>query len=157
MLCPFFGIFNATIVNIFQCGMKVKSLEGLEKGNFTTKLFDSFHTYKGDRQKANRGVFKLLRLRSNRVLRDFKTKTKRVQKCSKCKQPGHNSSNKRCPANVDLSEMVEDVQAEDDQAGVVRGGVGEDGDAMNTGNTDSVNEEDFVDIEDLLSSDEELF
>ena len=66
-------------------------------------------------------------------------------------------SNKRCPANVDLSEMVEDVQAEDDQAGVVRGGVGEDGDAMNTGNTDSVNEEDFVDIEDLLSSDEELF
>ena len=32
----------------------VKSLEGLEKGNYTTKIFDSFHTYKGDRKKANR-------------------------------------------------------------------------------------------------------
>ena len=35
--------------------------------------------------------------------------------------------------------------------------VDEDGDAMNTGNTDSVNEEDLVEIEDRLSSDEELF
>ena len=123
----------------------VKSLEGLEKGNYTTKIFDSFYTYKGDREKANRR-FKLLRIKSNRLLRNFKMKTKRMQRCSKCKQVGHNASNKRCPSNVDLSGMIEDGEAEED---------------MNTEETSadeySDNEEETVNIDDLLYRDEELF
>ena len=76
---------------------------------FTTKIFDSFHTYKGDRKKANRGVFKLLRLKSNRTLRNFKARiNKRIQRCSKCKTIGHNKTNKMCPVNVDLTDMIED-------------------------------------------------
>ena len=33
----------------------VKSLEGLEKGNFTTKVMDSHHTYKGTGRRPTRG------------------------------------------------------------------------------------------------------
>ena len=97
----------------------VKSLEGLEKGNYTTKIFDNLHTYKGDRKKANRGVFKLLRLKSNRTLRMYMIGTKRVQRCSKCKNTGHNSSSIKCPVNVDLSDLIEeDDEDEMDQEDV---------------------------------------
>ena len=90
----------------------------------------------------------MLRLKSNRMLRNYKTNTKRLQRCSKCKQIGHNSSNKRCPSNVDLSDMVEDDEVEDDRA------TGEEDDL-----TESVfaDEDDNFNIDELLYSDEELF
>ena len=81
----------------------VKSLEGLEKGNYNTKIFDQFYTYKRDRKKANRGVFKLLRLKSNRTLRAFQTMSKRIQRCSRCKRIGHNAK-----AIVDITDLIED-------------------------------------------------
>ena len=52
-------------------------------------------------------------MKSNRMLRKYKMKTKRVQRCSKCKQIGHNSSNKRCSSNVDLSDFIEDAEDEE--------------------------------------------
>ena len=33
---------------------------------------------------------------------------KRVQRCSKCKQTGHNNIIKNCPSNVDLTDIFED-------------------------------------------------
>ena len=75
-----------------------KSLEGLERGNFTTQLMDAHQTFKGDRKKANRGVCKLLRLKSSRTLRQYREKPPtRLQRCSWCKQVGHNATNKSCP------------------------------------------------------------
>ena len=62
-----------------------KSLEGLEQGNYTTQLMDAHQTFKGDRKKANRGVFKLLRLKSSRILRQYRKKPPtRKQRCSRC-------------------------------------------------------------------------
>ena len=90
-------------------------------------------------------MFKLLRLKSSRILRNYKIKSKRIQRCSRCKQIGHNSKNKRCPSIVDLSDMVED--------GEVEGTMGSDEESESEFNE----EEDFVDIDDLLNSDEELF
>ena len=71
--------------------------------------------------------------------------SKILQRCSKCKQIGHNSSNKRCPSNVDLSDMVEDD--EDD------GGTGKEDDSI----TESEFAAEDFNIDDLLYSDEELF
>ena len=126
----------------------MKSLEGLERGNFTTKYYDNFHTYKGDRQKANKGVFKLLRLKSNRLLRKFQSRHKRVQRCSKCKTLGHNSTNKGCPAKIDLSDMIEDG----------------DGEEMATSDTElefdileNTADEDLANIDELLDSDDDYF
>ena len=124
----------------------VKSLEGLEKGNFNTQIFDQFHTYKGDRKKANRGVFKLLRLKSNRTLRAFQPRNKRIQSCSRCKRTGHNASNRSCPALADLTDLIEDD--EEDAAEEVM-----DTEALD----EDAGDEDLADIEDLLESDEELF
>ena len=74
-----------------------KSLEGLEQGNYTTQLMDAHQTFKGDRKKANRGVFKLLRLKSSRSLRKYRRRpATRIQRCSRCKQIGHNATSKRC-------------------------------------------------------------
>ena len=68
-------------------------------------------------------------------------KTKRIQRCSKCKQIGHNSSNKMCPSNVDLSDFIED--AEDEEG--------------DTSADETMESEEVVDIDDLLYSDDELF
>ena len=97
----------------------VKSLEGLEKGNFTTQVMDSHHTYKGNRKKANKGVFKLLRLKSSRLLRSYRRRPPtRIQKCSRCKQVGHNALSKSCPGRVLApgvaeADQVDDATAED--------------------------------------------
>ena len=127
----------------------VKSLEGLEKGNYTTKIFDNLHTYKGDRKKANRGVFKLLRLKSNRTLRMYMIGTKRVQRCSKCKNTGHNSSSIKCPVNVDLSDLIE----EDAEEEMAQEDVNQDVEDVNQ----DTSIEDFANLEELLESDDELF
>ena len=83
-----------------------KSLEGLEKGNFTTQGMDAHHTYKGSRKKANKGVFKLLRLKSSRLLREYRRKPPaRVQRCSRCHKIGHNAKNKACSAGIIIPDM----------------------------------------------------
>ena len=130
----------------------VKSLEGLEKGNYNTKIFDQFYTYKGDRKKANRGVFKLLRLKSNRTLRAFQTMSKRIQRCSRCKRIGHNATNKSCPAIVDITDLIEDDEKD---------AVEEVMDTAEAHDEDDIlvnrGDEGFADIDELLESDEELF
>ena len=108
------------------------------------------YVLKGDRKKANRGVFKLLRLKSNRTLRKFQSREKRLQKCSKCKNTGHNSLNKNCPVNIDLSEMVEDA-VEDQMDITVTGEQDEFEENVDQG------EEDLADIDELLFSDDDLF
>ena len=65
-----------------------------------------------------------------------------------CVQIGHNSSNKRCPSNVDLSDMFEDDEVEDD------GATGEEDDLIES---DLADEENNSNIDELLYSDEELF
>ena len=139
---------NSYFLNNDRNSLGVKSLEGLERGNYTTKVLDQFHTYKGDRKKANRGVFKLLRLKSNRTLRKYKIRSKRIQRCSKCNQIGHNSTNKNCPSNVDLSDMIEDLV--DESVDTLEG--------VDMNDNAEVLEE-LANIDDLLESDsdEELF
>ena len=46
---------NFYFVTVDGNSLGVKSLEGLEKGNFTTQVMDAHHTYMGNRKKANRG------------------------------------------------------------------------------------------------------
>jgi hypothetical protein len=140
----------------------VKSLEGLEKGNFTTQVMDAHHTYKGNRKKANKGVFKLLRLKSSRLLRSYRRKPPtRVQRCSLCKRTGHNALSKSCPARAPAQDEDAEEQAaqEDGVPGPAEGAVPQvvqeaEGDRGDTGLDDSV-----LDVEDLLgnSSDEDLF
>ena len=111
-------------------------------------MFDNFHTYKGDRKKANRGVFKLLRLKSNRVLRKYKVRAKRIQRCSKCKSRKHNASSRKCPANVDLTDMIDDTSEDE----IVES-------TDDTADEETADDEEFSDtnIDDLLDSDEDLF
>ena len=45
--------------------------EGLESANAWLKRFDKYHTFKGDRKKAIKGVFKLRSLKSSYRLRKF--------------------------------------------------------------------------------------
>ena len=92
------------------------------------------------------GVFKLLRLKSNRTLRAFQPRNKRIQSCSRCKRTGHNASNRSCPALADLTDLIEDD--EEDAAEEVM-----DTEALD----EDAGDEDLADIEDLLESDEELF
>ena len=75
---------------------------------------DAHHTYKGDRKKANKGVFKLLRLKSNRLLRNYRKKPPtRIQRCSRCHRVGHNAMNKLCSAGLNVTgDHVEEVQEE---------------------------------------------
>ena len=101
---PFPNQFHRLTHNFYfmtndENSLGAKSLEGLEKGNFTTQVMDSHRTYKGSRKKANKGVMKLLRLKSSRLLRHYRRKPPtRLQYCSRCKKSGHNASNKVCLA-----------------------------------------------------------
>ena len=78
------------------------------------------------------------------------SREKRLQKCSKCKNTGHNSLNKNCPVNIDLSEMVEDA-VEDQMDITVTGEQDEFEENVDQG------EEDLADIDELLFSDDDLF
>ena len=134
---------------------------------------DAHHTFKGDRKKANRGVFKLLRLKSSRKLRFYRRKPPlRVQKCSRCHKIGHNSKNKLCLARQEGDTVAEDDPVGDgdrvgelvgdgDQSGDDVSGVGQEAtasaDSDILGHVDPADSSDLVDIEDLLDSDDDLF
>ena len=46
-------------------------------------------------------MFKLLRLKSSRLLRSYRGRPPtRIQKCSRCRQVGHNALSKSCPGRV---------------------------------------------------------
>ena len=125
------------------------------------KFKGMFMTFKGDRKKANRGVFKLLRLKSSRSLRQYRRRpSTRVQRCSRCKQVGHNATSKRClwlQVNPVDDSAVEDM-AVDDRAV-------EDADVNSNQEADDVPDENVNEVslnastlDDLLeSSDDELF
>ena len=77
------------------------STEPLEAGNHWIKMYDDRHTFKGDREAAIKGVFKLRRLKSSPKLQNFFPKLdKEIQKCSVCHNPGHNRRNASCPGPV---------------------------------------------------------
>ena len=78
----------------------MSSLEGLESSNFSAKKYDDHHTFRGNRKAANLGVFKWLRLRGSRILRRYQQKETRSQRCSVCKEPGHNMLSKECRGYV---------------------------------------------------------
>ena len=67
---------------------------------FLQKNYDDHHTFRGNRKAANLGVFKLLRLRGSRILRRYQIKETRSQRCSVCKEPGHNMLSKECRGYV---------------------------------------------------------
>ena len=74
------------------------STEPLESANHWIKLYDDSFSYRGDRHKGLKGVFKLRRLKSSSRLRRYHPAMKRmVQHCSVCGLPGHNSRNPNCP------------------------------------------------------------
>ena len=81
---------------------------------------------------------------THRILSKFQSRKKRLQRCSKCKSTGHNSRNKNCPVNLDLSDMIEDAVEEDDEPEEVE-------------NIQNQDEEDLVDVDELLDSDDDLF
>ena len=62
----------------------------------------------------------IFRVQMDKLIKDkgeyilyFKARiNKRIQRCSKCKRIGHNKTNKNCPANVDLTDLIEDEAVE---------------------------------------------
>ena len=64
------------------------SLEGLEHGNWTTKVFDSTRVWRGDSSVGNKQLFRLLHLRGSPSLKRAAQKLERAKrkldKCSKC-------------------------------------------------------------------------
>ena len=77
--------------------------EPLESANHWIKMFDDGFTFKGDRQKGLKGVFKLRRLKSLSKLRRFYPRDEKlVQKCSTCNLAGHNSRNPLCPGRTEI-------------------------------------------------------
>ena len=93
-----------------------------------------------------------MRLKSNRTLRNFKARiNKRIQRCSKCKRIGHNKTNKNCPANVDLTDLIEDEAVEAPMD------IGDEATADRLDMQDTFDDEELASVEDLLDSDEELF
>ena len=73
-------------------------------------MYDDRHTFKGDRQAALKGVFKLRRLKSSPKLQNFFPKLdKEIQKCSVCHNPGHNRRNASCPGTA-VQERITDEQ-----------------------------------------------
>ena len=139
----------------------VKSLEGLEKGNFTTQVMDAHQTFKGSRKKANKGVFKLLRLKSSRKLRQYRRKPPtRLQRCSRCKQFGHNASNKGCQRLLEGQAEGDLIQDENDnERDMVGAGDEDERDGVAAGDEGSVDDVlDESNLDDLLGdSEDELF
>ena len=132
------------------------------------QIYDAHHTFKGSRKKANEGVFKLLRLKSSRLLRKYRRKpSSRVQHCSRCHRQGHNATNKLCAAGI--NEQGGQGQVEHD--GVLLQDDQDDGVPLQGDQGDGVDEEDqhdddvgdhdlsindsLANLEDLLSDSEE--
>ena len=89
------------------------STEPLESGNHWIKLYDDGYTFRGDRNSALKGVFKLRRMKSSPKLQKFYPKQdKQIQKCSVCKNPGHNSRNATCPGPPMAQEVPEEELSE---------------------------------------------
>ena len=146
---------NFHFMTIDANSLGVKSLEGLEKGNFTTQVYDAHHTFKGSRKKANQGVFKLLRLKSSRLLRNYRRKpTSRVQHCTRCNRVGHNAKNKLCLAgtNVGGDQVEGGVQGHQEEAGVHgdQGGAGAQEQQVIVDDHDVSVSDSLADLEDLL-------
>ena len=78
---------------------------------------------------------------------------RRIQRCSKCKRIGHNKTNKNCPANVDLTDLIEDEAVE----APIYTDIEAKGTADRLGMQDTLGDEELASVEDLLDSDEELF
>ena len=94
------------------------STEPLESGNHWIKMYDDGHTFKGNREVALKGVFKLRRLKSSSKLQKFYPKeNKHVQKCSVCHTLGHNKRNSLCPGPPAVQVAVrveEDLEAREE-------------------------------------------
>ena len=149
---------NFYFMTVDNNSLGVKSLEGLEKGNFTTQVMDAHQTYKGNRKRANAGVFKLLRLKSSRLLRSYRRKpATRVQKCTSCGRMGHNSRSKMCPAKLPVeaagpAQVDEGDVGRHEEVGDHDHGGGDDEESQDDGN------ESVLNLEDLLrDSDDDLF
>ena len=88
------------------------SLEGLEHGNWTTKIFENTRVWKGDSKVGNKQLFRFLRMRGSPTLKRASVKmkgTKRKEgKCSKCHQFGHRKNNKNCPFFYQQTDTSED-------------------------------------------------
>ena len=66
------------------------STEPLECANKWVKLFNDHHTFRGDRKKALKGIFKLRRLKSSYKLRGALPDHKKIiHHCSVCGKEGH--------------------------------------------------------------------
>ena len=88
------------------------STEPLESGNHWIKMYDDGYTFRGDRDAAIRGVFKLRRMKSSGKLQNYYPKQDiQIQKCSVCHNSGHNRRSLACPGPE--QETVEDPIHED--------------------------------------------
>ena len=76
---------------------------------------------------------------------------KRIQRCYKCKKFDHNKSNKRRPANVALTDMIED------DVGEALMDIGVEATTDGQDRQDTLDVEENASVEDLLYSDKEFF
>ena len=86
------------------------STEPLEGSNKWVKMFNDHQTWRGDRKKALKGIFKLRRLKSSyRLKKALPDNEKRIYHCTVCGQEDHNKTNKvMCPGtdNHNIQEQL---------------------------------------------------
>ena len=87
------------------------SLEGLEHGNWSTKLFESTRVWKGDSDVGNKQLFRTLRMRGSpslkRAAKKLESAKRKLDKCSKCGEKGHKK-------NMRVCTMFAEAQGESD-------------------------------------------
>ena len=93
------------------------ALEGLEHGNFTTKLLEQNRIWRGDIKVGNKQLFRALRCYSSPTLRRISRKMnvpEKIFKCSSCKQKGHRRNSNVCPNfNQDHQEQLHEEELVD--------------------------------------------
>ena len=99
------------------------SLEGLEHGNWSTKLFENTRVWKGDTDVGNKQLFRILRMRGSpslkRASKKLETARRKLDRCSKCGEKGHKKNMKVCPLyvqTVDASDSDDPATTDEDHA-----------------------------------------
>jgi hypothetical protein len=92
------------------------SLEGLEHGNWTTKINEGTRIWKGDNNVGHKQLFRLLRWKGSPTLRRacklLEGVKRNPDRCSRCKILGHKKNSKECPLYNQIGGDIVDDQDE---------------------------------------------
>lgn len=92
------------------------SLEGLEHGNWTTKINEGTRIWKGDNKVGQKQLFRLLRWKGSPTLKRasklLEGAKRKPDTCSRCNTKGHKKNSKQCPLYNQAAVEPNDEQGE---------------------------------------------